>query len=35
MHRDGETTVIMGNYKPGQYIIDLIESARAESAVSS
>ncbi len=25
MHRDGETTVLMGGYKPGQYMIDLLE----------
>ncbi len=24
MHRDGETTVIMGNYKPGKYLVDLL-----------
>jgi hypothetical protein len=24
MHKDGVTTVIMGNYRPGQYMMDLL-----------
>lgn len=35
MHKNGETIVIMGNYKPGAFLIDLIEEARASRAVSS
>lgn len=26
MVRDGQTTVVMGNYKPGQYMLDLLEA---------
>lgn len=29
MHRDGETIVIMGNYKPGAYMIDLLTQEAA------
>ncbi|KAF0094440.1 MAG: hypothetical protein E1N59_1971 [Puniceicoccaceae bacterium 5H] len=27
MHKDGATTVIMGNYQPGQYMVDLLNRA--------
>jgi hypothetical protein len=26
MHRDGVTTVIMGNYRPGAHLVKLLES---------
>lgn len=29
MHRDGVTTVIMGNYRPGKYMVELLENAAA------
>ena len=35
MHKNGETQVIMGNYKPGPFLIDLIEAARADRAVQA
>lgn len=27
MHKDGQTTVIMGNYRPGQFMVDLLTAA--------
>lgn len=35
MHRDGETTVIMGNYKPGDYMIRLLEEESVATTVSA
>ncbi len=32
MHKNGETVVLMGNYKPGKFMIDLLEAAHAHSA---
>lgn len=29
MHRDGVTTVIMANYRPGKYMVELLENAAA------
>jgi hypothetical protein len=26
MHKDGKTTVLMGNYRPGQFMVDLLEA---------
>ncbi len=31
MHKNGETIVIAGNYKPGKFITDLVDAARAAS----
>lgn len=35
MHKNGETQVIMGNYKPGRYLIDLVEASRAQRTVQA
>ena len=26
MHKDGQTTILMGNYRPGQFMVDLLEA---------
>jgi hypothetical protein len=31
MNKDGQSTVLMGNYRPGQFMIDLLTATTVEA----